>query len=174
MTSAQTTAARALGPGPSRSTSDPYAEILSQLPTGERELLRRALASRGRALHDRAGELVGTIAAVLIDRETGWPQWLAVERPSREPGLVGVPVAGLDTFGSHYQVPRCAAQIHGAPAVALAGLSAPLELALCRHYGVPLTRGAELPGERRVTSSRAFQDPGWAHQVGWLPGPRRR
>jgi len=149
-----------------------YDELVAALPAGEHELLQRALAARGRALYDRMGEPVGMITDVLIDRETGRPTWLAVERASRTPSLVGVPVAGLEAFGSHYRVPVPADLIHAAPPVSLAGLRASVEQDLCEHYGVPPTRGAGRPTDRRATSSRVFRGPGSAGTMGWLPGPR--
>lgn len=150
---------------------DSYDELVAALPADEQELLRRALAARGRALHDRKGEPVGMITAVLIDREAGRPTWLAVERASRTPSLVGVPVTGLESHGPHYRVPVAAEKIHSAPTISLAGVRAPVEQALCRHYEVPPTRGAAHPTDRRATSSRVFQGTG---QIGWLPGPRGR
>ncbi len=149
-----------------------YDELVAALPTDDRELLQRALAARGRALYDRTGEAVGMIADVLIDRETGRPTWIAVERASRTPSLVGVPVAGLEAFGSHYRIPVSADLIHSAPPVSLAGLRASVEQDLCLHYGVPRTRGAARPTDRRATSSRVFRGPGSAGTMGWLPGPR--
>jgi hypothetical protein len=156
----------------SEEQADPFAHTLEQLSSADREMLERALAARGRVLHDASGEVVGTITGVLIDRETGRPTWLAVERASRAQGLVGVPVTGLETFGAHYRVPVSAELIHAAPVVSLRGLAAAVEHDLCHHYGVPPTRGAEQPTDRRATSSRAFQEPGETGDVGWLPAPR--
>jgi hypothetical protein len=155
-------------------TGDWYAERLAALPPDVQELLRHALAARGHPLHDSAGEVVGSIAAVLIDRETARPTWLAVERASRDQSLVGVPVAGLEPYGAHYRVPVQAKQIHSAPGVSLAGVRGSVEHDLCRHYGIPPTRGATRPDDRRATSSKAFQGPGWSGPAGWLPAPRGR
>ncbi|HUZ30451.1 MAG TPA: hypothetical protein VMU90_14485 [Solirubrobacteraceae bacterium] len=151
--------------------SDLYAQILAQLSPADRELLHRGLAARGHELCDQGGQTVGTIVAVLIDRETAQPQWLAVEDPLRQ-RLVGVPIACLEAIGSRYRTPVRAAGIQAAPDVPLAGLPAKIEHALCRHYGLARTRGATEPADRRATSSRAFQDPGGTGQIGWLPGPR--
>jgi hypothetical protein len=165
-----------LGPGthaqPSSSdvALDPYAKRLAGLDPAERLLLHQALWARGRPLHDRAGELVGKIAAVLIDRETARPQWLAVERSGGGRLLVGVPIAGLKTDQAECRTPLPAAAVRSAPSIGPGGLTAGLELELCQHYRITLTRGAACPaGERRATSSRAFQD---GERVGWLPGPR--
>jgi hypothetical protein len=154
------------------STPDRFTETMEQLRPEDRELLERALVARGRVLFDLDGELVGTIAGVLMDRETGRPTWFAVARAARVQNLVGVPVAGFEPFGSHYRTPATAAQIESAPGVSMVGLKAATERELCHHYGVPFTRGAARPGERRATSSRAFQEPGDGDGVGWLPAPR--
>ena len=151
---------------------DRFTETMEQLRPEDRELLERALAARGRVLFDRDGELVGTIAGVLMDRETGRPTWFAVARAARVQDLVGVPVPGFEPYGAHYRVAATAAQISSAPTVSMVGLKARTERELCDHYDVPFTRGASRPGERRATSSRAYQDPGAADQVGWLPAPR--
>jgi hypothetical protein len=151
--------------------SDFYAQILARLSPADRELLQRGLAARHHELCDQGGQTVGTIAAVLIDRETASPQWLAVQDPLGQ-RLLGVPIACLEAIGSRYRTPVRAARIQAAPDVPLAGLPAKIEHALCRHYGRAQTRGATEPTDRRATSSRAFQDPGGTGQIGWLPGPR--
>ncbi len=149
--------------------SDRYAQLLAELPPAEEGLLYEALGARGKELRDRSGATLGTIAAVLVDRETARPQWLVVERPSTEPLFVGVPIAGLEVESSHCSTPLPVAGIESAPAIDLAGLPARVERDLCQHYELPPTRGAARPTDRRATSSRAFQDGG---QLGWLPGPR--
>jgi hypothetical protein len=154
---------------PELARTNRYCELLAALPAAERGLLYRAVASRGRQLYACGGAPLGIIAAVLVDRETAWPQWLAVEQHSRAAPLVGVPIAGLASCAGGCQTPQSAAVIRSAPRIDLGGLSAEVERALCMHYGLALTRGAALLGERRTTSSRAFQDGG---RLGWLPGPR--
>jgi hypothetical protein len=152
--------------------ADPYADVLGRLSAADRELLDRAVAARGRVLHDEAGEPVGTITAVLIDRETGRATWLVVDRAARTQSLVGAPVTGLEAFGDHYRIPVPAALIHDAPTIALTRVRAAVEQDLCQHYGVPMTRGASRQADRRATSSKAFQGPGWTDDLGWLPAPR--
>jgi hypothetical protein len=162
---------RLADPAPARLRADLYAEILSRLCDADHALLEVALQARGHELYDREGTRLGTVAAVLIDRETARPQWLALEREA-DGQLIGVPAACLEPINSNFRIPLRADRIRSAPGVALGGLSAQLERALCRHYGLPLTRGGSRRTERRATSSRAFQDPGGTGQVGWLPGPR--
>lgn len=162
---------RLADPAPARLRADLYAEILSRLCDADHALLEVALQARGHELYDREGTRLGTVAAVLIDRETARPQWLVLEREV-DGQLIGVPAACLEPINSNFRIPLRADRIRSAPGVALGGLSAQLERALCRHYGLPLTRGASRRTERRATSSRAFQDPGGTGQVGWLPGPR--
>jgi hypothetical protein len=123
---------------------------------------------------DSQNEPVGEVVAVLVDRETGRPQWLGVELDSEQrPVIVAAP---LDHF--KLQPDRCwvsfpAALVRSAPTIDPTGLTAGDERDLCRHYGVPPTRGAQLsPSERRVTCSCAFWNPAVGEGVAWLPGPR--
>jgi hypothetical protein len=119
-------------------------------------------------------EPIGVAVDLLVDRESGRPQWLVIGLWRHGNDTVAVPVDHLKVHAGSSWVPLSADLVCRAPNVDLEFISADLEAALCRHYECRPTRGAQIrPDERRATSARAFWLSEADQQVAWLPGPRR-
>ena len=153
-----------------------YRSILTRLPAEDRSLLADALRARGSKVLDIEGREAGFLNAVFVDRETGRPQWLAVniQRNGRE-RIVGVPASALVGVGvgvADLSVPL--ESIRSAPVLDMEYMSAYNERELCRHYGLrPAPDAAEGRVERRARCSQAFPPLVRGESVRWLPGPRQ-
>lgn len=156
-----------------RQRQDVYAKLVERLDATDRGLLYGALSARGELLFDQAEHAVGVIRAVMVDRETGSPRWLVVEHGYTS-GLSAVPALGLDNDGRGYRTPIGAKRIHGGPEIDLSNWSAATERRLRDYYGGDGPPGIADEHERRAACSRAFQDPDFLDQIGWLPAPRTR
>ena len=92
---------------------------------------------RGRQAYGGDGEKLGTIADLYLDRETGQPEWVAIET-----GLFGrkvsfAPLAQATRSGEGVRLPYGKEQIKDAPSAEADGeLSQEEEAALYRHYGL--------------------------------------
>lgn len=159
--------------GPAR--IDAWTAVLAELPAADRELLELALAAVGHNVLDCNGIRIGKVMAVLVDRETGRPQWLSVHARHRpRENTVGMPVVGLSNAGGIWWTSLEADQVRAAPLIPTGSVSARIEQALCRYYRLPPTRGAaQGRWERRATCGRAFRDPETPGVIGWAPAPRR-
>lgn len=158
---------------PHLAADDIYTAVIDRLAPGQREQLGVALAGLGHHLLDHSGDRIGKVVGVLVDRETGAPQWLAVHARNRREASVGVPTAGLSNAGGHLWTALDASLVRSAPIVGNGRISGRIEQALCRYYRLPLTRGAAKGRwERRATCGRAFRDPDNPSLIRWLPGPR--
>ncbi|MEW9550795.1 PRC-barrel domain-containing protein [Nonomuraea sp. NPDC050783] len=97
------------------------------------------------------GEPLGRVGQVYLNDRTGRPEWVTVRS-----GLLGlrqtfVPLAGSRRTADEIAVPFDAEQVRTAPDVAVDGLlTAPDEVALCRHYGL----GPAVPAPRRGDHDR--------------------
>jgi hypothetical protein len=148
----------------------PPGEHAPRSPEGQE--LERLLGWVGWRLEDSEGRLIGTIEAILVDRQTGTAQWLLISRHR-----LLVPIAGARASTGRVSVPYARARVQSGPRTVMANfLTARTERALCEHYQVAPTRGARLSTwERRATSSRAYLVTGranWLNSVRWEPGPR--
>jgi hypothetical protein len=156
-----------------RQRRDVYAKLVERLDTADRGLLYGTLSARGELLFDQAEHAVGVIRAVMVDRETASPRWLVVEHGYTS-SLSAVPALGLDNDGRGYRTPVGAKRIHGGPEIDLSNWSAATERRLRDYYGGDSPPGIADEHERRAACSRAFQDPDFLDQIGWLPAPRTR
>ena len=156
-----------------RQRQDIYAKVVEQLDPTDRGLLYGTLSARGELLFDQAEHAVGVIRAVMVDRETASPRWLVVEHGYTS-SLSAVPALGLDNDGRGYRTPVGAKRIHAGPEIDLSNWSAATERRLRDYYGGDSPPGSEDEHERRAACSRAFQDPEFLDQIGWLPAPRTR
>ncbi len=119
---------------------------------------------------DAAGERVGRVDAVLVDREDGTPRWLML-RLAGAPGRTAVPLAAGQRGAGHVDLPWRAQDVLAAPRVPADGaLTAKAERELCVYFGVDPTPGAlQSRWERRRTTARALRaDGGYS----WEPRPR--
>ena len=149
---------------------DIYEEVLEELNASELERLKRGLYARGREVVDPFGRPVGTVSAVMVDRESGRPQWLAIEVSD---GVTAIPIKDLQVLADQAYVACAAPMVFAAPQFEAHYLPASVERALCDHYGCDPTRGALTdPDEKRATGSRAFWSSDVGGDIGWLPGPR--
>jgi hypothetical protein len=147
-----------------------YDAALDALTAADLRRLNDALWARGRLVADACGRPIGKVVAVMVDRESGRPQWLAV---ALRDGVTAVPIARLRILGSRAYLTGAASVVSTAPRFESPYLLASVERALCRHYRCPPTRGALVdPTERRVTCSRAFWISAPGNGIGWLPAPR--
>jgi hypothetical protein len=116
------------------------------------------------------GRKVGDVVGLVVDRQTGRPQWLLLHH--RFHGHRCVPLTGVIGREGRVHVPYDAATIlHSEPVPEDGALSARHEQNLCAAYGLAPTRGAGLSKwERRRTTAlaRLAADGG----VEWEPGPR--
>jgi len=158
---------------PHLAADDLYNAAIEKLAPAQRELLAVALSGVGHHLLDQSGDRIGKVVGVLVDRETGTPQWLAVHARHRREASVGLPTTGLSNAGGHLWTPLDATLVRSAPIITTGRVSGRVEQALCRYYRLPLTRGAAKGRwERRATCGRAFRDPDNPVVIRWLPGPR--
>lgn len=116
------------------------------------------------------GSRVGVVAGVLVDRQSGRPQWLLLHHRSH--GHRCVPLAGIQAGRDRVHLPHDASVVHRSVPVPHEGsLTARHERQLCASYRLPSTSGAlRSSWERRRTSSLArVGDDG---VVRWEPPPR--
>lgn len=117
------------------------------------------------------GRKVGDVVGLVVDRQTGRPQWLLLHH--RVHGHRCVPLTGIIGREGRVHVPHDAATVqHSEPVPADGALSARHEQNLCATYGLPSTRGAGLSKwERRRTTAlaRLVAD---GDGIDWEPGPR--
>ncbi len=116
------------------------------------------------------GRKLGEVVGLVVDRQTGKPQWLLLHH--RFHGNRCVPLTGVIGREGRVHVPFDAATVlHSEPVPEDGSLSARHEQHLCATYGVPPTRGAGLSKwERRRTTSLAYLDDKGAMR--WEPPPR--
>lgn len=117
----------------------------------------------GYRVDDVHGRGVGKVEAILVDRESGEPQWLHIKLQGG--GWTVLPlVRDLLAGAGHLLTPWPKDKILSAPRVNDAGaLSARHEREACKAFGVEPTRGASLSTwERRATSSRLVDSSNWA------------
>jgi sporulation protein YlmC with PRC-barrel domain len=88
----------------------------------------------GKPVHAAEGGKVGDVAAVLLDKETARPEWLAVKRGFGKQVLV--PVAEADVAGDVITVPYSEAVIDSAPEGQGDEVSQETERVLASHYGL--------------------------------------
>jgi hypothetical protein len=127
----------------------------------------------GDRVDDVHGARIGTLEAILVDRERGNPQWMLL-RTSRIGHYHCAPLTRAAAGNGHVWLPHRRSTVMSGPRVTSADqrLSARMEQRLCVLFDQPRTRGAALsPWERRATSSRAWVDR-LSGDVMWLPGPR--
>jgi CheY-like chemotaxis protein len=115
------------------------------------------------------GRRIGDVGGLVVDRQSGKPQWLLLHR-SHEHRCV--PLHGIVGLQDRVHIPySLAAVLAGAPVPEDGALSARHEQQLCATYGVPPTRGAGLSRwERRRTTSLASLDADGV--IRWEPEPR--
>jgi CheY-like chemotaxis protein len=116
------------------------------------------------------GRKVGEVVGLVVDRQSGSPQWLLLHH--RFHGNRCVPLTGVIGREGRVHVPYDAATVlHSEPVPEDGSLSARHEQHLCAVYGVAPTRGAGLSKwERRRTTSLARLDGDGTMR--WEPPPR--
>jgi hypothetical protein len=131
-----------------------------------------ALRWVGQRVRDVEGTALGTVAGLIVDRESGDPQWLLIARDRERHRCV--PLRGILAGGCRVTIPWTRRVVERGPIVPPdGGLSARNERELCDVFEVPPTRGAHLsPWERRRSASNALPDPTAERGYAWDP-PRR-
>jgi hypothetical protein len=152
------------------SRGDMYESALAALSADDLSRLKRGLHARGREVLDPFGIRIGTAVALMADRQTGRPQWLAIGLGN---AVTGLPIKGVQLVGQHAHAMFASGLVLTAPKFDPDYLPASVERALCRHYACKPTLGALLDAdEQRATSSRTFWTSEVGQGIGWLPGPR--
>ena len=119
--------------------------------------LNEALAWTGFRVDDVYGARVGTVADIYVDHDTDLPCWILVKMGRFSEAHALLPVRDAVAGSGHVWVPYEKDLIRRAPQMA-AGMPLPQEreAALCAHYGVMSSRGAEIaeiPGSALTASS---------------------
>ena len=118
---------------------------LGQLHPGCMPDLNEALAWTGYRVDDVYGARVGTVQDVYVDHETDRPCWLLVKMGRFSDAHALLPVNDAVAGAGHIWVPYEKDMIRRAPQSAPGmPLSQERETALCTHYGVMSSRGAEI------------------------------
>jgi hypothetical protein len=92
----------------------------------------------GRAVHDAAGDRLGDIREIYLDRETGRPEWVLVEVDADEPRFV--PLADAVVEPDVIRIAHLASVVRAAPAVGPeTHIDTEQEHALYDHYGLGYT-----------------------------------
>lgn len=116
-----------------------------------------ALSLIGLRVLDAAGQPVGDVDAIMVDREDGTVEWVQVRLPGHHGGWVAVPFAGVAVRAGRLIVPHERQWLLDGPRVPGDGaLSSRVERALCAFFGpAATTRAAGISAwERRRTSAR--------------------
>src|SRR3954454_22110260 len=118
----------------------PVAQMHLNVPNPRRNTmsitLQDAQTYRGATVVDSAGDKIGTVDDIYLDRATGEPEWAAVKT-----GLFGmkssfVPISGATGSGDELRVDVTKDQVKDAPKIDADGeLSTDEEQQLYRHYG---------------------------------------
>jgi len=158
----------------SQSALHDYPDVWYPEPSARsRQHTLRALSWIGHRVQDMHGARLGRLAGVVVDRQTGAPQWLLVgETPER---FRCVPLAGVVVGAARVTLPSTKATFRDSPIAPRDGaLTARQERELCRLYRVTPTRGARLSQwERRRSSALASADEHAAGGYSWEPPARK-
>ncbi len=107
--------------------------------------LGEALSWTGFRVDDVYGARVGTVADVYVDHDTDAPCWILVKMGRFSDAYAVLPVRDAVAGTGHVWVPYEKDLIRRAPQVAPGmPLSQERERALCVHYGVMSSRGADI------------------------------
>jgi hypothetical protein len=103
----------------------------------------------GRAVLDSAGDRLGDIREIYLDRDSGRPEWVLVDVEADEPRFV--PLAGAAVEPEAIRVAHPADVVHGAPSIGPeAHIDPDHERRLYAHYGLDYSEdesGSGLPEE---------------------------
>ena len=107
--------------------------------------LNEALGWTGYRVDDVYGARVGTVADIYVDHDTDAPCWILVKMGRFSDAHALLPVRDAVAGSGHVWVPYEKDLIRRAPQMAPGmPLSQEREAALCAHYGVMSSRGAEI------------------------------
>jgi len=125
------------------------------------------LGWRGNTVRDRAGEKIGTVGDVFLDRETDRPAWIGVSTGWFGNKQSYVSLSNARAAADEVHLPYDKEQVKGAPQIDPdVALTREEEEALYRHYGEDYgstaTGDAEEVGGARVASSSPTPDAGEA------------
>lgn len=150
-----------------------YPDVIFPEPSAQsRSTALRAFAWVGHRVQDVHGARLGRVVGLVVDRQSGRPQWLLVEeRPDR---FRCVPLTGVVAGGGRVTVPFGRDVYRSAPLAPPDGALTPRqERELCRAYRVDPTRGAKLSlWERRRSTALAHVEPTASGGYSWEPPAR--
>jgi hypothetical protein len=130
---------------------------LERVHSGRMLELNEALAWTGYRVDDVYGARVGTVADIYVDHDTDAPCWILVKMGRFSEAHALLPVRDAVAGSGHVWIPYEKDLIRRAPQIAPGmPLSQQSERALCTHYGVMSSRGAEIaeiPGSALTASS---------------------
>ncbi len=118
---------------------------LGQVHPGTMPDLQEALGWSGFRVDDVYGARVGIVEDIYVDHETDTPCWILVKMGRFSDAHALLPVRDAVAGNGHVWIPYEKDLIRRAPQIA-AGMpiAQELERALCVHYGVMSSRGAEI------------------------------
>ena len=118
---------------------------LGQVHSGGMLDLDEALGWTGYRVDDVYGVRVGTVADIYVDHDTDAPCWILVKMGRFSDAHALLPVRDAVAGSGHVWIPYEKDLIRRAPQMAPGmPLSQEREAALCAHYGVMSSRGAEI------------------------------
>ena len=119
--------------------------------------LTEALAWAGFRVDDVYGARIGTVQDIYVDRESDVPCWILVKMGRFSDAYALLPVRDAVAGTGHVWIPYEKDLIRRAPQIpAGMPITQELERALCAHYGVMSSRGAdiaELPANTLTAAS---------------------
>ena len=130
--------------------------------------LNEALGWTGFRVDDVYGARVGTVQDIYVDHETDNPCWILVKMGRFSDAHALLPVRDAVVGAGHVWVPYEKDLIRRAPQV-VAGMpvTQEREAALCAHYGVMSSRGAQIAGipGSTLTASSIHGPPPVTHEA---------
>ncbi|MDP8978054.1 MAG: PRC and DUF2382 domain-containing protein [Actinomycetota bacterium] len=115
---------------------------------------QQMLALRGGSANDRAGQRIGTVQEIYLDRETDRPEWALVNTGLFGGGSSFVPLAGASVQGDVLVVDYDKETVKEAPLVEADQELLPEEEAqLYRHYGLDYAESTAEPGTAELDTA---------------------
>jgi sporulation protein YlmC with PRC-barrel domain len=118
---------------------------LAQVHSGYMPDLQEALGWAGYRVDDVYGTRVGTVEDIYVDHDSDIPCWILVKMGRFSDAHALLPVRDAVVGTGHVWIPYEKDLIRRAPQIAVGmPMTQELERALCVHYGVMSSRGAEI------------------------------
>jgi hypothetical protein len=124
----------------------------------------------GYRVDDVYGSRLGRLSGFYCDVKSDTPVWMLVRTARATETYHAVPLQGMACGNGRVWIPFAKGHVLASPRVVVSRPVSPaIEARLCRHYDIPLTRGAKMGLAERRTSLYAIGqtgDPGAREAVG--------